>query len=127
MNRKILGAKLSFEYAARGRREDALAIALDAQQAYQLIQDLTYKYNHGIAGGKWDGMMDYAPRNHSFFYDPVVIDEEQIDAGNITPTPQDSVRNFEIISYTAKNNNGKTISTIPGLGIGTASHHGKTN
>jgi hypothetical protein len=121
MNRKILGAKLSFEYAARGRREDALAIALDAQRAYQLIQDLTDKYNHEIAGGKWDGMMNYAPRNHAFFYDPMVVDEEQIDEGNITPTPQDSVRNFEITAYTLKNNNGKTISTIPGLGIGSAS------
>jgi hypothetical protein len=121
MNRKILGAKLSFEYAALGQKDAALDISLDAQQAYQLIQDLTYKYNKVIAGGKWDGMMDYAPRNHSFFYDPIVVDEEQIDEGGIAPTPQDSVRNFEITTYTAKNDNGKTIATIPFLGVGEAS------
>jgi hypothetical protein len=121
MNRKILGAKLSFEYAALGQKEKALNIALDAQQAYQLIRDLTTKYNKETAGGKWDGMMDYAPRNHSFFYDPIVVDEEQIDEGSIAPTPQDSVRNFEVTAYTAKVDNGKTVSTIPGLGIGEAS------
>ncbi|MDR0812168.1 MAG: glycosyl hydrolase 115 family protein, partial [Paludibacter sp.] len=121
MNRKILGAKLSFEYAARGEREKALAAALDAQQAYQLIKDLTYKYNHETAGGKWEGMMSYAPRNHSFFYDPVVVDKKQIDEGGISPTPQNVVRNFEITSYTAKNNSGKTIAAIPQLGIGEAS------
>jgi hypothetical protein len=121
MNRKILGAKLSFEYAALGRKDAALAAALDAQQAYQLIQDLTTKYNKEIAGGKWDGMMNYAPRNHSFFYNPIVVDEEQIDEGSIAPTQQDSVRNFEITAYTALNNNGKQIAAIPGLGIGDAS------
>ncbi|MDR1809370.1 MAG: glycosyl hydrolase 115 family protein [Prevotella sp.] len=117
MNRKILGAKLSFEYAARGRKADALAIALDAQQAYQLIQDLTTKYNKEIANGKWDGMMSYAPRNHSFFYDPIVVDEDAIDEGSVTPTTQDSVRNFDITGYAVKNNNGKTIAEIPGLGV----------
>ncbi|MDR1341685.1 MAG: glycosyl hydrolase 115 family protein [Prevotellaceae bacterium] len=121
MNRKILGAKLSFEYAALGRRDDALNMSLDAQQAYQLIQDLSRKYNKEIAGGKWDGMMDYAPRNHSFFYDPAVVNEEQIDEGSIAPTPQDSVRHFEITTHTARNNNGQTIVTIPELGPGAAS------
>ncbi|KAA6303009.1 MAG: hypothetical protein EZS26_000904 [Candidatus Ordinivivax streblomastigis] len=121
MNRKIFGGLLSFEYAARGRRDDALAIAIDAQQAYQLIQNLTTKYNKEIAGGKWDGMMNYAPRNHSFFYDPIVVDEEQIDENSIAPTPQDSVRTFEITNYTAKNDNGTKIEIVPGLGIGAAS------
>ncbi|MDR1336129.1 MAG: glycosyl hydrolase 115 family protein, partial [Tannerella sp.] len=121
MNRKILGAKLSFEYAALGRRTDALDMAYDARQAYQLIQNLTRKYNTEIAGGKWDGMMNYAPRGHSFFYDPSVVDEEQIDEGSIAATPEDSVRHFEITTHTAMNNNGKTIVTIPELGPGEAS------
>ncbi|MDR0688430.1 MAG: glycosyl hydrolase 115 family protein, partial [Prevotellaceae bacterium] len=121
MNRKILGAKLSFEYAALGRRDAALAVALNAQQAYQQIQDLTLKYNKQIAGGKWDGMMDYAPRNHSFFYDPTVVDEDQIDEGGLVATPQDSVRSFEITAYAAKEDNGKKIAAIPGLGVGEAS------
>jgi hypothetical protein len=121
MNRKILGAKLSFEYAALGRKNAALDMAVDAQQAYQLIQNLTRKYNQEIAGGKWDGMMDYAPRGHSFFYDPSVVDEEQIDEGSLAPTPEDSVRHFEITTHTAKNDNGQTIVTIPELGGGEAS------
>jgi hypothetical protein len=118
MNRKILGAKLSFEYAALGKRTEALDAARDAQLAYQLIQDLTRKYNKEIANGKWDGMMDYAPRNHSFFYDPSVVDEDQIGDGSITPASQDSIRNFEITGYTVKQDN---ISTIPWLGVGEAS------
>jgi hypothetical protein len=121
MNRKILGAKLSFEYAALGRRADALAVALDAQQAYQRIQDLTQKYNREIAGGKWSGMMSYAPRNHAFFYDPSVVDEEQIDAGSLTPTPRDSTRSIEATAYTTLNGNGKRIAAIPQLGVGAAS------
>lgn len=121
MNRKILGAELSHDYAALGRKDDALAMALDAQQAYQLIQDLTHQYNKVMANGKWDGMMNYAPRNHAFFYDPVVVDEEQIYDGNLNPTPQDSICNIEITAYSNKVNNGKVIKTIPLLGIGEAS------
>ncbi len=65
--------------------------------------------------------MDYAPRKIKYFFDPVVINEEKIAQRGIAPTPQDSIRNFEITTYTEKNNKGKTIATIPDLGVGKAS------
>jgi hypothetical protein len=121
MNRKILGAKLSFAYAAAGRKAEAQAAALDAQQAYQLIQDLTHHYNKVTAGGKWDGMMSYAPRNHSFFYDPVVVDEDQINESGVAPAAPDSVAHIEAAAYAVKHDNGQRIALVPGLGIGEAS------
>jgi hypothetical protein len=55
-------------YAVRGDADKAVA-------AYEGIQELTRIYNKELAGGKWDGMMDAAPRNTRVFNrpDPAVI------------------------------------------------------
>ncbi|MGE4286034.1 MAG: glycosyl hydrolase 115 family protein [Phycisphaerae bacterium] len=41
-----------------------------AQAAYDEIQKLSHYYNKQMAGGKWDGMMDPAPRRLSVFGKP---------------------------------------------------------
>ena len=118
MNTKILGAKLSFEYAKMGETDKAMAMALETQRAYQHIVNLTRKYNKEIAGGKWDGMMNHAPRDFSFFYEVDVADEKFISTNVLAPNAQDSVYSLASNAYTAINAAGKTIETIQGLGAG---------
>ncbi|MBN2162509.1 MAG: glycosyl hydrolase 115 family protein [Pontiellaceae bacterium] len=43
-----------------------------ALQAYEEIQTLTKQYNQDVAGGKWDGIMDAAPRKRPVFKRPDV-------------------------------------------------------
>ena len=50
-------------YSLRGEAAKAL-------RAYEEIQKLTQQYNQEIAGGKWDGMMDMAPRTAKVFRRP---------------------------------------------------------
>lgn len=69
MNEKVLGASLSFKYAAKGRKEEAMKYAALSQEGYQKIVNLTAYYNIEMSGGKWDGMMDYAPRGVKHFYE----------------------------------------------------------
>ena len=66
MNIKQFRANQSLTLAKAGEREMALEYAADARKAYRTIQDLTVKYNTGIAGGKWNGMMDYKPRGMGY-------------------------------------------------------------
>lgn len=71
MNTKVLAARLSHSYSRQGR-EDALDYSANAVQAYDNIISLTEQYNKDISNGKWDGIMDYAPRALGRFYDPNV-------------------------------------------------------
>ena len=50
-------------YAVQGDYEKAL-------KAYNGIQELARIYNKELVGGKWDGMMDPAPRNTRVFHKP---------------------------------------------------------
>ncbi len=70
MNKKHFLARKSLTYAKCGIREEALQMAKDARMAYRQIVELTDKYNTGISGGKWNGMMSYHPQNYSQFYMP---------------------------------------------------------
>ena len=117
MNEKILGAKLSFEYAKQGNPNKAIAIANRAQEAYREIRDLTNTYNKVQVDGKWDGMMDYAPRGHDFFYNPNVVTDELLYGNSIPPATPDDITLIPANNFFAKNEAGKTIETITGLGV----------
>ncbi|MCH5219747.1 MAG: glycosyl hydrolase 115 family protein [Muribaculaceae bacterium] len=67
MNAKTLRASQSLELAAAGHREDALKYAEESQNAFNGIVALTDKYNKQTAGGKWDGIMSYKPRDLAHF------------------------------------------------------------
>jgi len=115
MNVKILAARQSLAYAAAGKPE-ALDLSAKALAAYQNIIDLTKKYNTGIAGGKWNGMMNYAPQSFAHFYAPKVA--TVLNAVESIPAP--AVNSLFVIpaaDYTAKDDAGQTIKTIVGLGI----------
>ena len=115
MNVKILTARLSLEYAAAGKPE-ALDLSAKALAAYQNIIDLTKKYNTEIAGGKWNGMMNYAPQSFAHFYAPKVA--TVVNTDKPIPAPAgDSVFVIPASKYTSKNDAGQTIKNITGLGI----------
>lgn len=92
MNEKILGSKLSFDYASRGRITQALDMADRSRDAYRKIRDLTYTYNKVMANGKWDGVMSYSPMSRGFFYDPIVVTSDVIPSEPVTEeTPEQTV------------------------------------
>lgn len=60
----------AIEYPVLAANANARKLLRKSTAAYQEIQDLTNKYNKGIAHGKWDGLMDMQPRNLPVFGDP---------------------------------------------------------
>lgn len=78
MNTKVMAANLSFKAAQQGKRNEALALANQSKQAFQQIVGLTNKYNTGIASGKWNGMMSYAPLGEDKFKQLSVATEADI-------------------------------------------------
>lgn len=116
MNLKHLCAKLSFEYGAQARKQDAIDISAKAVEAFNHIITLTKTYNNEIAGGKWNGMMSYSPNNSSYFYDPAVIKEDAV--SNIKfNSISDSVTVIAASKFTAKQASGYNFKQIDGLGI----------
>ena len=55
-------------FAAAAMSRKILSSADESRQAYQEIQDLTTRYNQ-MSGGKWQGLMDAAPRRLPVFED----------------------------------------------------------
>ncbi|MDD3322141.1 MAG: glycosyl hydrolase 115 family protein [Paludibacter sp.] len=114
MNAKVLCARQSVSYAAQGKPE-ALDLSSKAITAYENIINLTKKYNTEISGGKWNGIMNYAPRGLARFYDPTVATEVNT---NALPAPNnDSILVIPVANYSSKNEAGYTISTVEGLGV----------
>ncbi|MDR1810853.1 MAG: glycosyl hydrolase 115 family protein [Prevotella sp.] len=118
MNEKILGAKLSYYYAARGETTKALQISDRAHEAYRIIRDMTYTYNKTIAGGKWDGMMSYSPNSLGFFYAPDVVSAETLANTPVPAEPAEQVTSIPAKEYLSKS---ATVKVIEELGIAGAS------
>jgi hypothetical protein len=118
MNEKIVGAKLSFHYAARGEPAKALRISDKANDAYQTIRDLTHTYNKVIANGKWDGMMSYSPNSLGFFYEPHTAGTETLANPPFPPETPEEVTTIPAKDYQTKTG---TVKVIEGLGVAGAS------
>lgn len=118
MNMKVLGARLSFDYGKQGRKENALSLAAKSKAAYQKIIALTHRYNKEISGGKWDGMMDYAPRGLKKFYDVAVVSAGSIIEKNAPDQKiQQQITIIPAGKYRSINGNGYRFKTINGLGV----------
>lgn len=113
MNEKILYAKTSLQLASEGK-DEALTYSDKSKAAYQRIISLTNKYNVGISGGKWNGMMSYAPRSRSQFYQPTVATVDNINSNGIQLVPDDSVIVIPAQNFVSKS--GAGVDTIQGLG-----------
>lgn len=62
MNRKVLGAKLSYIYANAGNRDKSLMYGSMSRRGYQEIVNMTDYFNNTLANGKWNGIM---PLSHN--------------------------------------------------------------
>lgn len=73
MNQKIFYAQKSLQLAQMAD-SNAFLYAQKAKQAFQQIGLITQKYNHEIAGGKWNGIMSDHPRDLEVFKMPAVAE-----------------------------------------------------
>jgi hypothetical protein len=116
MNEKVFYAKGSLRLAEMGKTE-ALEYAQRAKDAYARIGELTQCYNNGIAGGKWNAMMDDHPRGAGVFNKPTVATPELVKSGNDAGVP--NKKYLSVIAaekYKLKGNDGGRLKAIGGLG-----------
>lgn len=117
MNLKIFRARQSLTLAAAGQREAALSAAAEARKAYRMIDEITVRYNNGISGGKWSGMMDSKPRNQTTFYMPETAVMSGISPYELS-LPEDRFITVAAAEYTGFRGN---IKEFKGLGISESS------
>lgn len=81
MNEKWLYAYKSRAYAKQGRAV-ANQLSDSAFAAFEEIQQITHHYNHDVAGGKWEHIVDYIPgyeKGSSVFWEPITTRVETED------------------------------------------------
>ncbi len=117
MNVKTFRAAQSLELAKLGQRDRALAYAAEARQAFRQITDLTTYYNKSLAGGKWDGMMSYKPRDLAQFGMPETATLSGINSVSLQPAPEADVTVIPATQFTASKGG---FVTLEGLGISNA-------
>lgn len=117
MNEKVLKARLSFVAASEGNREEALSFGQEALNAYQNIVSLSNRYNNDVAGGKWSGIMDYAPRGLKQFYEPVIASDMDINKDALPGAKGPDVVKIGAGNFTACGNDGGALTVLPGVGV----------
>ena len=114
MNIKIFRAAQSMELAKAGERDKALEYAAEARSAFRQITDLTTYYNKSLAGGKWDGMMNYKPRDHAHFGMPETATLSNINSVKVQPKAEPQVTVIPAVNYSAVKGN---FTMMQGLGV----------
>lgn len=114
MNIKTFRAAQSMELAKAGERDKALAYAAEAREAFRTIKDLTTYYNKSLAGGKWDGMMSYKPRDLAQFGMPETATLSNINSVKVTAKPEP---NITVIPATQFINSKGNFTTLEGIGV----------
>jgi hypothetical protein len=117
MNVKTFRAAQSIELGNLGHRDMALQYAADARKAYSMIEQLTNQYNNDIAGGKWNGMMNFKPRGLEHFNMPATVTPTSIRNGAI-PLSKEDVTVIPAADYKKAS---PSVKTIEGLGINKSS------
>ena len=112
INIKTFRAAQSLELAKQGERDKALAYADEAREAFRQITDLTSYYNKTMAGGKWDGMMSYKPRNLSQFNMPKTATDATINGMRVEAPAEPTTTVISATAYTAKKGRFTTIDNI---------------
>lgn len=115
INKKVLYAKMSYFAASDGNKSGIKEYSTKSLQAYEKIVSLTNRYNKEIADGKWDGIMDYAPRGLKYFYEASVATESSASQNPIKAS-ETPVVTINASDYT-KCGNSNNIKSIQGLGI----------
>jgi hypothetical protein len=120
MNYKILNEKLAVIAFNENRIDEAKSNLQTASIAYKSIETSTERYNRFVAGGKWNGMLSFHPRDQKVFNAPMVFDSLKIktDSALIKKQIKEAQR---VKILTAKelyaNKNTVNCSLLPGLGI----------
>ncbi len=96
------------EYPVKACAYMNMKFLLGSREAYDSIVALTHRYNKLTAGGKWDGIMDYAPRKLNHFRAPKGPVEQA----------EETVRCTHILAddYSAIETKGTALKSINGLG-----------
>ncbi|WP_164735444.1 glycosyl hydrolase 115 family protein [Pseudoflavitalea rhizosphaerae] len=130
MNQQTLYAKRSISLARQGDKTYSHYAKL-AKAAHDSILSITAHYHKGIAGGKWDGMMNTAAKeitNRFFNYGVPVVGTDSLYrsaiAGRNPPAPADiAARPKPLLSIAAKDYSmkkemkGYKLANIRGIGI----------
>lgn len=116
INKKVLFAKMSNYAAQDGNATMTTEYGALAMHAYNKIVGLTNEYNNIVAGGKWEGMMDYAPRALSYFYAPKVASKSDVVENPVKAPADHEIEKICAARYTATGNSSN-IKLIDGLGI----------
>lgn len=103
----VCGADLMNEKHLYARMGDGKRAA----DAYEKIQRLTEVYNQEMAGGKWNGMMDWHPHNHTVFDMPEINAEYDKTGGEPEAEP------LAVVSVDELTLHSKDLQIIPGLGL----------
>ncbi|MBP5711513.1 MAG: glycosyl hydrolase 115 family protein, partial [Prevotella sp.] len=114
MNVKTLRASQSLELAKLGHRNLALEYAAEARNAYRMIEQMTQTYNNDIANGKWNGIMNFKPRDRVQFRMPETTSLTGIRNGEI-PMKKHFVAVIPSTDYQKSSGN---MTQLDGLGIG---------
>ncbi|MBQ9669145.1 MAG: glycosyl hydrolase 115 family protein [Prevotella sp.] len=114
MNIKTFRAAQSLVLAKQGEGEQALAYANEARQAFRQIGSLTNYYNRYVAGGKWNGMMNYQPRGLAQFNLPEVATASSVSSFKSTAKAEPQVTVVPATAYVASRG---SFTTLDGLGV----------
>jgi hypothetical protein len=123
MNKKIVYQEKYKQSIFAGDEKKAVAHRAIAMQAFDSIKLLTKKYNTEIAGGKWNGMMSWQPRELAIFNPPISIDSFKKAATRINtnapPPPRlELIARINATDYKTANETGDAgIQVIKGLGL----------
>ena len=74
-------------YASQGRASTN-DLAAQARALYQADADLSARYNHDLAGGKWNHMMDQTHIGYTGWHDPDTNTMPAVKEIHLPPTPQ---------------------------------------
>ena len=114
MNEKIFYAELSLRLSRAGDPRGT-EFAEKAKAAYANIITLGIKYNHEIAGGKWNGMMDDHPRGREIFNLPDLNAKAPHAAEGII-SQRHPIKVLSAKNYTKVGNDRGRLKIVTGLG-----------
>ncbi len=130
MNIKILNEQLVVKYFNQNNTAAAAENLQLSQMAYKIIPELTERYNRFIAGGKWNGMVSWHPRDQKVFNAPKSFDSLKVTVDSILI--QKEKREAQLVKrITARqlfeNKNTANCKLLPGVGINGAGVAGGEN
>jgi Glycosyl hydrolase family 115/Gylcosyl hydrolase family 115 C-terminal domain len=120
MNTKALNEQLAIKYFNQDNAAAAAENVQLAQTAYTIISEITERYNRFIAGGKWNGMMSWHPRDQKVFNAPIIFDSLKIKTDSAVIKKE--IKEAQLVKkITAlqlfQNKNTSNCNLLPGVGI----------